>query len=451
MPEHYNCMDENVPIYDAVIAGGGCAGASTALSLMQQGIQHIAIVEKNSFITPRIGETIQPPTAALLKQLGAWEIFLEEAHLPSYGSASAWGTSELGYNDFIYRAQGHGWHLDRNRFDQMMLRLAEQKGVRVFKQLQLTGAALHNDIWSLQCGKTVLRTHFVADATGRACTFARIQGSNKICLDDLHGIYSYWSAKDHPEELPGTTQSLVESVENGWWYTALLPNGQLAVAFMTGKPMIGEQRLRQREYYLANLQHAPHTLNRLQHYEMMTDPAVKAAGAYYSDKIAGDNWLAAGDSASAFDPLSSYGIHKALQAGIDAGVCIRSALDGDSAALKRYEQRIKKEFQGFLQTRFSYYQMETRWANHPFWRSRQKLTGIHPMQELRIKKQGAKHMRLRNRILPEKDMHRLIGICEQPVKAYEVVRRFQQDSGTEYPDWLVIHAVSYLQEMELFE
>jgi flavin-dependent dehydrogenase len=441
-------MEVNAVTYDVVIIGGGCAGASTALCLLQQGINNIAIIEKSDFSAPRIGETIQPPTAGLLKQLGAWESFLQDAHLPSLGVSSAWGTSDLDFTDFIFKAQGNGWHLDRNRFDKMMLRLALQNGARLFSQLQLTGALWNNGAWLLECGATTLKAKFAVDATGRARAFAKLQASNKIHFDDLHGIYTYWEKKQSAES-SASSHTLVESVENGWWYSALLPDKRLAVAFMTDKAGIKDKGLKEADNYLQNLAYAPQTSRRISQYEMIGLPAVKAAGAYLSDLVAGDNWLAVGDSASAFDPLSSYGIHKALQGGINAGACIKAVLNGNRAAINDYEHAVKMEFENFLETRFAYYQMETRWSGHPFWKCRQKLTGIHPLQELTTNQDSSTYQQVRNRILPEEDMNTLVRICTHPQKAFELVKHFQESTHRKYPDWLIIHAVSYLHEMKV--
>lgn len=435
--------------YDVVIIGGGCAGASTALSLQQHGVSNIAIIEKSDFSAPRIGESIQPPTAGLLKQLDAWESFLQDAHLASPGVSSAWGTGDLDFTDFIFKGRGHGWHLHRNAFDKMMLGLARQNGACLFNQVQLNGALWNDDAWLIECGTTILKAKFVVDATGRARAFAKLQGSNKIHFDDLHGIYTYWAKPNEATGNSGSSHTLVESVENGWWYAALLPGEHLALAFMTGKAEMKDKGLKQADAYLENLQQASHTSRRISGYKMITAPAVKAAGSYLSDFIAGDNWLAVGDSASAFDPLSSYGIHKALQGGINAGACIKEALSGNRAVIKDYEHAVKKEFESFLETRLAYYQLENRWPENPFWKSRQQLTGIHPMQELTANQNSSAYRRVSNRVLPQADMNILVSICTHPTKAFELVRHFQERTRGKYPDWLVIHAVSYLHEMEV--
>jgi len=436
-------------MYDVIIIGGGCAGASTALSLLQQGVKNVAIIEKNDFSKPRVGETIQPPTVKLLEQLEVWEQFQKEGHLSSLGVASAWGTSDLAYSDFIFKAQGSGWHLDRNVFDKMMLRLSEQKGTKIFSEIRFKKASKHQDYWVLECDNSTLKTKFVVDATGRACAFAKHQGSQKVYFDDLHGIYTYWKQPENTLKKFGTTHTLVESVENGWWYSALLPNDILAVAFMTDTAEIKAKGFKETNTYLNQLRESQHTSKRISRHELQSIPSVKVAATYELDKMTGKNWLTVGDSASAYDPLSSYGIQKALHNGIEAGICIHSVLNGNDSALKKYEYEIKQAFEEYLAMRFKYYGMETRWPKHHFWKSRQDLIGIHPMQEFTKQVNKSTSHKNWNRILPKEDLKSLAISCESTKKAHIMVKDFQKKSNSKYPDWRVIQAINYLHNLKV--
>ena len=63
------------------------------------------------------GESLVPAARNILLELGMWERFLGSGHVPCYGNVAAWGSSELVAMDFIRSPYGHGWHLDRTRFD----------------------------------------------------------------------------------------------------------------------------------------------------------------------------------------------------------------------------------------------------------------------------------------------------------------------------------------------
>ena len=66
-------------------------------------------------------------------------------------------------------------------------------------------------------------------------------------------------------------------------------------------------------------------------------------------------WLAVGDAASRFDPLSSLGIAKALRSGIFASYASGDWLTrADAAGLRRYRLYIRKEFNRYLETHAQY-------------------------------------------------------------------------------------------------
>jgi flavin-dependent dehydrogenase len=86
--------------------------------------------------------------------------------------------------------------------------------------------------------------------------------------------------------------------------------------------------------------------------------------------VAGPGWIAAGDAAAAYDPLSSHGIVAALATGWDGAAAALAALDGEPAAAEVYAGRVRRGFTRYLETRAPYYEMEARWPTFPFWRRR---------------------------------------------------------------------------------
>ena len=60
------------------------------------------------------------------------------------------------------------------------------------------------------------------------------------------------------------------------------------------------------------------------------------AGSARLDRFVGDGWVAAGDAALSFDPLSSQGMLTALYTGMKAGQALSAHLAGDGGALEAY-------------------------------------------------------------------------------------------------------------------
>jgi flavin-dependent dehydrogenase len=94
--------------------------------------------------------------------------------------------------------------------------------------------------------------------------------------------------------------------------------------------------------------------------------AVVRCATYLRSPVVKDGWVAVGDAASAYDPLSSLGICKALESGLRAGKAIAEG------RLDEYEAWVRSSFEDYLRTREAYYAMEQRWPASPFWRARHR-------------------------------------------------------------------------------
>ena len=105
-------------------------------------------------------------------------------------------------------------------------------------------------------------------------------------------------------------------------------------------------------------------------YKMLALPKATPAQSARLERFYGEGWLAVGDAAISFDPLSSQGIMTALFAGMVAGQAIHADLSGDPQALDLYSARLTTIYDAYLNNRLLYYSYEGRWRDRPFWRRR---------------------------------------------------------------------------------
>jgi flavin-dependent dehydrogenase len=371
------------PECDVIVFGGGPAGAAAAISLARAG-HSVVVIEKSHYERARIGETLPPAVTPLLAELGVWELFRSAEHLPSPGLLSVWGTDELYETHFIFNPYGQGWHLDRQRFDAMLVEAARQAGAHLCCGGLVTSCLpLSGDRWEVgftSVSQSSRRQHrvrarFLIDATGRAAALARRQGAKRLNVDRLVGLAGVLAARsrmsDRPEEACDSC-TLVEACAEGWWYSALLPSGQLIAVYMTDADLLRRCGGAWDAFWSQRLRQTIHTQLRMVAFDLQAVPRVVAASSSRLDYVSGRSWLAVGDAGMAFDPLSSQGLMEALASGIRGGRTLNARLAGEVAAIGEYEMRANDVFGKYLRLRAVYYGRENRWPQSEFWQRRHR-------------------------------------------------------------------------------
>jgi flavin-dependent dehydrogenase len=350
-----------------VIVGGGPAGCALALSLRTHASQlSVALIESSNYESIRPGEVLPGAARRLLSSLEIWQAFHEQTWRPVYAVAAAWGSPVLRENHSIYSTPGHGWHLDRAKFDRFLAQQAEARGVIFFRATvqDIGGTA---GAWTVVTGGPRLQARFIADATGRSAFLARRLGGSIVSLDPLMGFSRFFPATDGSDP-----RTLIEAVPDGWWYTASLTGGQRVATLMTDPEIARREHLDREPGWREALSQTT--------FVKATVPAgpsigevVRAAGSAYLVDPAGHGWIAVGDAACAHDPLSGQGITRALRSGILASYAIADCLcRGSALGLERYRCLMRNGLSGYLTARQRNYAEEGRWPERSFWKTRRR-------------------------------------------------------------------------------
>jgi flavin-dependent dehydrogenase len=357
--------------FDVLIIGGGPAGAAAAIKLSQIGIS-VAVLERSNYKNNRIGETLPPEANSVLITLGIWEDFIKDEHLPSPGNISVWGSEQLSEDDFLFNPYGCGWHINRLRFDSMLSIAAEKNGSKVFRgalvkdYFQADGGKWH--IYAEHCGENLLfETDYLLLATGRKAKL-RLPLGQKIVYDRLVGAVKLLNLKSSIADFDHRT--LVEADENGWWYSSVLPQNKLVLAYMTDADLLPKNIKASTKIWERLLNRVSYTHNRSTNCEWNEETYLLPASTYFNLQFSGQKWMAIGDLAFTLDPLSSKGIINALERGIEAAQAIAAYLHKNDELLKEFINQTNIYFAKYLIDRQSYYQLEKRWIKSPFWQRR---------------------------------------------------------------------------------
>lgn len=353
------------PDWDAVVVGGGPAGAVAALRLAPRA--RVLLLEQTSQDRPRIGESLPPAARPLLRDLGLLD--LVAGHRAYLGNHVRWGAPGPATHDFLLDPQGAGWHLDRGRFDGDLRRRAEAADAAVRRGSRITGLTRGSNGWRLTVagvsGVESPTAHILIDASGRAAAAARRAGASRRIDDRLTGLYTVL-----PDPVGGDAFSRIAAVREGWWYTAPAGADRRVVAFHTDSDRPVLRRLRDPAGFREALGEVPMVAAAVGEGELPADVHVVAAHGAETVPAAGPDWLAVGDAATGLDPLSSQGLMNALFTGMAGGDAALAALGGEPDTLSTYAGRVADVYAAYRRNAAHFYAAEAWRHDDAFWARR---------------------------------------------------------------------------------
>lgn len=352
-------------MFDAVVAGGGPAGAAAAITLARAG-RSVLLVDASPGRGLKAGESLPPAACPLLRDLGLLDRIAADGHLESFGTSAVWGSPDRIETDFVFDPNGHGWHLDRRSFDRSLRAAAAGAGAQLREGLRVRAARRVDEGWRCRIddGKEVA-TRTLVDATGRGAALARQLGARRERRDRLVALFV--SAPAPAADVDART--LVEADADGWWYTALIPGRRRVVVRLTDTDLVASDG-RTAAGFARVLDATEHVRTFVAPGANLGAPRTQPAHGSILRPPCGEGWLAAGDAAVAFDPLSSQGITTAIYTGLIGGHALDGHLGGDADALGRYAERVATIAVEYERNRLAAYAAEWRWRERPFWTRR---------------------------------------------------------------------------------
>jgi len=350
--------------FDVAVVGGGPAGLATAVALRREGLA-VGVFERTNYRSLRVGEHIPPSTKPILASLGLADVLATGQHASCPGIRSVWGSDEPTERDYLFHPHGEGLNLSRPDFDLSLAELARQLGTVVLTDVRIAALSRAAGSWHLSVrhagSESEARATVVIDATGRAASIAKRLGAKPLVYDELIGILG---------RVGGTTPRnnivLIEALVEGWWYSAGLADGSIIATFLTDPGLIDTSKAKRIHTWRGHLKSAPMTAARISDPGQADNLHVRTARTQRLDEPAGDGWLAVGDAAMSFDPLSSEGISKGLEWGRRAAAVAAAMCRGDCSGVRGYREDIGKAFAEYLVTRYRYYAAEKRWPEALF-------------------------------------------------------------------------------------
>ena len=344
---------------DAIVLGAGPAGCGAAARLAAAGAI-VALLDRPKTKEHKIGESLSPLVTQLLRAVGMAEAFDSSRHMISSGVRTAWG-GPVQERSFLASPYGDGWLLDRPTFDLGLREFSLKSGAIVVEGSRICSVARSNHHYHFQLATesevTSLVANWVLDCSGRSAIFAVRHGAKRIKHDNLVAFWrTYKSTFGETDEDRCTT---IENADSGWYYTTPIPSGRRVVVFLTDgdlaacamalKPSLWQQML--------NATTVIRNLVDKHRYEPVSRVRGISASSVQLDRPFGFHWVAAGDAAVAFDPLSSQGIGGAIVSGSNAAGAVLEEHAGHEGAFAAYAEDSSKSYSQYLRELARRYQI----------------------------------------------------------------------------------------------
>jgi flavin-dependent dehydrogenase len=318
--------------YDVVIAGGGPAGSTTATLLKKYSPKlRVLILEKEKFPRPHVGESQLPQVSEVLAEMGCWHK-VEAANFPiKVGSTYRWGQDSQPWDFHFLRdeqfkeearpAKYEGqrrqtaFQVDREIYDDILLRHAEEMGCEVREQTAVTKVDLeaandHISALHLSSGETVTARYYI-DASGHVGILRKALGVQTNCPTQLQNIaiWDYWTNAEWAVEIGiGGTRVQVMSLPHGWiWFIPLGPD-RTSIGFICPAEHYKNLKKSATEIYHEAIASEPRISKLIKNASCRGETETTKDWSFISERTVGDNWFLVGEAAGFADPILAAGM-----------------------------------------------------------------------------------------------------------------------------------------------
>ncbi|MDO9236254.1 MAG: NAD(P)/FAD-dependent oxidoreductase, partial [Aquabacterium sp.] len=354
---------------DVLVIGGGPAGSSVAALLAKQGVD-VVLLEKVTHPRPMVGESLIPHFWKYADQTGVSPLIEKEGFVAKAGGITVWNgkISRIAFSEFGFTRPA--LHIERDVFDELLLKHAESLGAQIFQQVAVRWGDLSSDSPRVRYldrrgnanHEGSLDCRFVIDASGSSALLAG-QFKSKQLVDTRMRFLSLWGyfknsrfvaadGRSHAAADIGKIRpvTFVTSFEDGWiWHIAMRNTTSVGLVINTDRARSLDSAGRER-FFLDTLRRAPYLDRLLESAEYIEDSfCVRPDYSYYSTRLCGENFYCIGDAASFVDPIFSHGVLNAFYNASMTALAVCESLK-DPARRVRHAQLCEnriRQFYGF--------------------------------------------------------------------------------------------------------
>ncbi len=360
--------------FDIGIIGGGPAGSATAAYLAKAGLSCV-VFEGELFPRAHVGESLVPSSTRVFKEIGFLEQMDQAGFPKKYGAA--WTSSGKGpvYTDsfegleadchagirFEERKQpgvdrNYTFHVDRSKFDLMLLQHAHQLGATVYEGVRVQRVDFSEPgqpqiQFGIGNSNIDTRVRMVVDASGRRTLLGnqlklRIQDT----IFDQYALHTWFEDYDRSALAKDVSQHEYIFIHflpltNTWVWQIPITEQITSIGVVTQKRNFAASRQEREEFFWECLESRPELAAGLRAAKQMGPLKSEGDYSYAMTQICGDNFVLVGDAARFVDPIFSTGVSIALNSARFASVdIIRAAETGNfrKESFHPYESTLRR-------------------------------------------------------------------------------------------------------------
>lgn len=338
---------------DVLILGAGPGGTTAAAQLAAAGVD-VTVLDANPGPVFKIGESLLPEGIRICSQLGL-DARLEQAgfqlkHAARFVLTEDGSTARFDFADAERPERGAvAWQVPRERFDGLLVELAEERGAHVRWNARVDDIALEDDgvVARLADGESV-RAGWLVDASGAARRLAPQLGRTRpLGLETRVALFAHCSGIPRDDEGAGDIVVLWE--DSTWWWLIPFADGTTSVGVVARPERVAGLDDQAAFDTLA----ASTDVHRrwLGAREQLTPLRRAADYSWTCERVAAPRALLVGDAAGFLDPVFSSGVYLAQVGGLHAAELLVDAVRDDrplsAADQDRHSDRLRTAFGRF--------------------------------------------------------------------------------------------------------
>jgi len=372
-PEDASAITETAPDAQVIIIGGGPAGSTLGAYLAKAGIRHLIL---DQAVHPRahVGESLVCSTTRIFQDIQFLPVMEQERFVRKYGAVwTHWGDPREHVIRFreipeLGLSQDYTYHVDRSRFDQLLLQHAARQGSQVLENARVervefdaAGAAI--GVRVKQNGQDrLLRCKLVVDASGRNTVIgSQLRLKRPDALFNQFAVHNWFEGVDRgPVETADYIHINILPLPCAWvWLIPINPT-VTSVGIVTKGADFTKNQESAGDFFARHIASHPLLARRMANARQLHEFTREGNYSYVMDRFAGDGWLLVGDAARFVDPVFSSGVSVAMESAKRAAAAIIRALERNdvrAGAFDEYGQTIRAGMDIWREFILLYYQL----------------------------------------------------------------------------------------------